>query len=384
MLTAVAWISWGWSLFAAIALALGMAVAVGLFNGLHNGDKDSILHRHSRLQHAGVRIHLARLRFGDLFPAPARTGPGDEPGAGRPLPWPEQSGPAVRTSDGRRLDGRHRAGFRLSARQILFGFRLKAIGGNSGAAKFARIPVTRYKIWAFIICSMSAAVAGILASPSSVRSARSRHRVAVPDLRRRRHRRRQLTWGPGTVVGTLLGCLLLAILNNGLALMAAGASCSRSSSASSPSAPWFVDQATRSWRRDSGTVATRASPSPIWSRPTGTPSLSRGSPCRPARARSSALPGRTAPARARWSRSWRARQCRTPARSPSTARDGMSTRIASCRDRASGAAAVSQPHRRGEHSRRGGGHGHGGPRSPPRTRRCWPRSVSRGSPTRGR
>jgi hypothetical protein len=44
----------------------------------------------------------------------------------------------------------------------LFGFRLLAIGGNPVAARLARLPVTRYKIIAFVLSGALAAIAGIL------------------------------------------------------------------------------------------------------------------------------------------------------------------------------------------------------------------------------
>ena len=46
----------------------------------------------------------------------------------------------------------------------LFGFHHKAIGGNQVAAEFAKIKVRKYKMWAFIICSVAAASAAILDS----------------------------------------------------------------------------------------------------------------------------------------------------------------------------------------------------------------------------
>src|SRR5438552_12757703 len=44
----------------------------------------------------------------------------------------------------------------------LFGFRLLAIGGNPVAARLARLPVTRYKLIAFVLSGALAAAAGIL------------------------------------------------------------------------------------------------------------------------------------------------------------------------------------------------------------------------------
>ena len=46
--------------------------------------------------------------------------------------------------------------------KFIFGFRLRAIGGNLEAAKLMHLPVTRYKYFAFMICGLFAGLAGIL------------------------------------------------------------------------------------------------------------------------------------------------------------------------------------------------------------------------------
>ena len=51
-------------------------------------------------------------------------------------------------------------GFLLS--RSLFGFRLKAIGGNPAAAQLARLPITKYKFAAFMMCSILATLAATL------------------------------------------------------------------------------------------------------------------------------------------------------------------------------------------------------------------------------
>jgi ribose transport system permease protein len=52
------------------------------------------------------------------------------------------------------------------------------------------------------------------------------------------------------VVGTLLGCLLLSILNNGLALMAAGAFLQQMFIGIVTIGAVVLDQATRNWRKE--------------------------------------------------------------------------------------------------------------------------------------
>ena len=105
----------------------------------------------------------------------------------------------------------------------LFGFRLMAIGGNPVAARLARLPVHRYKILAFVLCGVLAAVAGILDF--------SFIQTTQPDIGLSQTfpvfaaviiGGASLSGGKGTVIGTLGGALLLAELQIGLALLSPG------------------------------------------------------------------------------------------------------------------------------------------------------------------
>jgi ribose/xylose/arabinose/galactoside ABC-type transport system permease subunit len=105
----------------------------------------------------------------------------------------------------------------------LFGFRLMAIGGNPVAARLARLPVTRYKIVAFMLCGMLAAIAGILdfsfiqtVQPNSGLS------FTFPVFAAVIIGGASLAGGKGTIFGTIGGALLLAELQQGLALLSPG------------------------------------------------------------------------------------------------------------------------------------------------------------------
>jgi ribose/xylose/arabinose/galactoside ABC-type transport system permease subunit len=105
----------------------------------------------------------------------------------------------------------------------LFGFRLKAIGGNREAARLARLPVRRYVFMAFIISAWMACLAGLLdfayigsASPNDGQT------YLFPVFAAVIIGGASLSGGRGTVIGTATGALLLAVLNNGFALEAAG------------------------------------------------------------------------------------------------------------------------------------------------------------------
>lgn len=107
--------------------------------------------------------------------------------------------------------------------RALFGFRLKAIGGNRDAARLARLPVRRYVFIAFIISAWMACLAGLLdfayigsASPNDGQT------YLFPVFAAVIIGGASLSGGRGTVIGTFTGALLLAVLNNGFALEAAG------------------------------------------------------------------------------------------------------------------------------------------------------------------
>jgi ribose/xylose/arabinose/galactoside ABC-type transport system permease subunit len=111
----------------------------------------------------------------------------------------------------------------LLLHRSLFGFRLMAIGGNPEAAKLARLPVKRYKILAFVLCSVLAAIAGILdfsfiqTSQPDIGLSQTFPVFAAVIIGGA-----SLSGGKGTIIGTLGGALLLAELQIGLALLSPG------------------------------------------------------------------------------------------------------------------------------------------------------------------
>lgn len=113
--------------------------------------------------------------------------------------------------------------FGFLLRRTLFGFRLKAIGGSRAAAAVVRLPVTRYIFLAFILCACMACLAGIL-DLSFVGSASPNDGAAdlFPVFAAVIIGGASLAGGKGSAIGTLGGALLLAVLANGFALVAAG------------------------------------------------------------------------------------------------------------------------------------------------------------------
>jgi ribose/xylose/arabinose/galactoside ABC-type transport system permease subunit len=105
----------------------------------------------------------------------------------------------------------------------LFGFRLKAIGGNPEAARLARLPVRRYKFAAFIIAAVMACLAALL-NFSFIGSTQpsAGQELLFPTFAAVIIGGASLAGGRGSVAGTIAGAVLLAVLANGLALVSAG------------------------------------------------------------------------------------------------------------------------------------------------------------------
>jgi ribose/xylose/arabinose/galactoside ABC-type transport system permease subunit len=110
--------------------------------------------------------------------------------------------------------------FWIIRHRTIFGFRLLAIGGNTDAARVARLPVRRYKFAVFMLCAFMAGLAGIL-DFSFVGSVGPNSGLALtfPVFAAVVIGGASLTGGRGTVFGTLMGAVLLAVLRNGLAIM---------------------------------------------------------------------------------------------------------------------------------------------------------------------
>jgi ribose/xylose/arabinose/galactoside ABC-type transport system permease subunit len=113
--------------------------------------------------------------------------------------------------------------FSILLHRSLFGFRLAAIGGNEQAARFARLPVGRYRLIAFVVCSLMAALAGLLDFSflgSTQPGAGSQ--LTFPVFAAVIIGGASLTGGSGTVIGTITGAILLGVLSNGLSLIGVG------------------------------------------------------------------------------------------------------------------------------------------------------------------
>jgi ribose/xylose/arabinose/galactoside ABC-type transport system permease subunit len=108
--------------------------------------------------------------------------------------------------------------------KFIFGFRLKAIGGNPEAAHLIRLPVRKYKFFAFGICGLLCGLAGILDfSFIGTTDAGVGISLTFPVFAAVIIGGASLTGGRGSVLGTLFAAGLLAVLSNGLTLIGVGA-----------------------------------------------------------------------------------------------------------------------------------------------------------------
>jgi ribose transport system permease protein len=102
-----------------------------------------------------------------------------------------------------------------------FGVHVFAVGGDSNAARLSGVPVIRLKTLVYVIAGLSAGVAGVLLAAGSgsvapFQSAGQNDLLVI--LAAVIIGGTALEGGRGTVIGTLVGILLLGIISNGLVL----------------------------------------------------------------------------------------------------------------------------------------------------------------------
>jgi len=102
-----------------------------------------------------------------------------------------------------------------------FGFRIFAVGGSAKAARVSGIHVNVVKIWAFILMGALAAFAGILslAFLPSGQAGRTGLGLELDVIAATIVGGSSLSGGEGTILGTILGVLIIGVMRNGLVLM---------------------------------------------------------------------------------------------------------------------------------------------------------------------
>ena len=102
-----------------------------------------------------------------------------------------------------------------------YGFRVYAVGGGLKAARVSGIKVFAVKIWAFVIMGFLCAVAGIvgLAFLPSAQAGRTGVGLELDVIAATIVGGASLAGGEGTMLGTILGVLIIGVLRNGLILL---------------------------------------------------------------------------------------------------------------------------------------------------------------------
>jgi len=101
-----------------------------------------------------------------------------------------------------------------------FGFRVFAVGGSARAARVSGIPINSVKIWSFLLMGVLAALAGILsiAFLPSGQAGRTGLGLELDVIAATIVGGTSLSGGEGTILGTILGVLIIGVLRNGLVL----------------------------------------------------------------------------------------------------------------------------------------------------------------------
>ncbi len=100
------------------------------------------------------------------------------------------------------------------------GIYLKAIGANTEAATLSAIPVKAYKFAAFAVCGLMSAIGGIITT-SKLLSAQPTacEGMEMDVLSAVILGGASLAGGVGTITGTLVGALVIGVINNGMNLL---------------------------------------------------------------------------------------------------------------------------------------------------------------------
>jgi len=104
--------------------------------------------------------------------------------------------------------------------RTVFGLRTKAIGGNESASQLSGINVVKHKILLYTLTGLLAGIAGIImAGRVNSGNPNSGANFDLDSIAAVIVGGTAMSGGEGSVIGTLLGALILQIISNGLVLM---------------------------------------------------------------------------------------------------------------------------------------------------------------------
>jgi ribose/xylose/arabinose/galactoside ABC-type transport system permease subunit len=102
----------------------------------------------------------------------------------------------------------------------IYGFHIRAVGGNPSAARASGIGVNKIKIFSFVILGFLSSLAGILnLSFLSNIQGTSGQGVELSVIAAVIIGGTSLSGGKGTIIGTIIGVLIMGVLKNGLILL---------------------------------------------------------------------------------------------------------------------------------------------------------------------
>ena len=105
-------------------------------------------------------------------------------------------------------------------RNFRLGRHIYAVGGNEHAARAAGVPVERVKLFAYGLCGLLTGLAGVvLAARITTGQPNAGQAYELDAIAAVVIGGTSLAGGVGTITGTLLGVLLIGVINNGLDLM---------------------------------------------------------------------------------------------------------------------------------------------------------------------
>jgi inositol transport system permease protein len=105
-------------------------------------------------------------------------------------------------------------------RNFRLGRHIYAVGGNENAARAAGVPVERVKLFAYGLCGLLTGLAGVvLAARITTGQPNAGQAYELDAIAAVVIGGTSLAGGIGTITGTLLGVLLIGVINNGLDLM---------------------------------------------------------------------------------------------------------------------------------------------------------------------
>lgn len=105
-------------------------------------------------------------------------------------------------------------------KSTVFGRSVYAVGGNAAASRLAGLPVSRVQMAVYLLSGLSAAMGGVfLASQLGAGAPAAASGIELDVIAAVILGGTSLSGGKGTIVGTLLGVLILGTLKNGLTLL---------------------------------------------------------------------------------------------------------------------------------------------------------------------